>query len=325
MKQNFIDHQTEYESLRPFGVRLMSSVKEEMAKIFHDEKITLAFPIQARLKEWSSIEQKSSSGRFKINKTITELQDLVGFRIILLFLSDIDKVLNLFKDSFSVERNYYTQDRLKSDQFGYSSLHIIAKIPTEWMKVPSFKGLDNISFEIQVRTLSQHMWAEVSNIFQYKQEENTPKELLRSIGRLSALLETVDLEFERLTNLREDYINNIPSEPSKKTDIELNVDVLAETMDKMLPENNKAFDEDYAGLLHDLKQRKIIKLNKFIDFINENLDFATQEDKEFVARIINEGRSYNSSRLIKGVYFNHSGLIRMMLGRNDPGYSTPFT
>ena len=53
-------------------------------------------------------------------------------------------------------KQYDTSERLKDDQFGYSSIHIVAALPSEWLKVPTMSGLEDLKAEIQVRTLAQH-------------------------------------------------------------------------------------------------------------------------------------------------------------------------
>lgn len=58
--------------------------------------------------------------------------------------------------------------------------------------------MSGLKAEVQVRTVTQHVWAAASHVLQYKQEASVPLPVRRSIYRVSALLETVDLEFERV-------------------------------------------------------------------------------------------------------------------------------
>jgi putative GTP pyrophosphokinase len=308
----------EYENLRLQCDRTTDVVKNEIEKIFLNEGISLGFPIQKRVKKWESILEKLNSGRFNIKKSVTELQDLSGIRIILLFKSDVEKVCTLLKANFEEIKTYNPIDKLQNDQFGYASVHVIAKIPKEWAKVPSFNGLDQIQFEIQVRTLSQHMWAEASNIFQYKQEQNVPKELLRSIGRASALLETVDLEFERLLIQRENYRSELHVTSKESKTLILNVDLLSATLENMLPAENKYEVEDFASLLEDLEFFKINTVEELTKLITQYQKQAIAEDKEMVQeRLLNHSKLKISLkdklRLGKGVFFTYTGLVRTML------------
>ena len=67
---------------------------------------------------------------------------------------------------------------------------------------------------------------------QYKQEDSVPAPMRRAIHRVSALLEVVDLEFERLLKERESYRSD--SGPIN-TDAILNVDLLEHLLDALLP------------------------------------------------------------------------------------------
>ena len=311
----------EYNQLKPNLDRFREALLIQIEKLLEIKRIPLGFPIQNRTKEWSSIVEKIESGRYNINKSVMELQDLVGLRIILLFNRDVENVCKLIQENLEVLRQYDTAERLKDDQFGYSSFHIIISIPKVWQSVPTFLGLEEYIAEIQVRTLSQHTWAEASLELQYKQEENVPRPLLRSIGRVSALLETVDLEFERLLKERELYKKSLDTELSSTVNPQLNVDILEAILDKYLPEKNKDTYEPYASLLEDLKLFNINDKNKLEELINRQLKSSLEIDKHIVQEIIEAGKDkkkyvpYRTSkeRIAKGVFYTHIGLIRAMI------------
>lgn len=111
-------------------------------------------------------------------------------------MRDVKRVSDLLSQNFVILRQYDTGERLKKDQFGYSSIHVILEVPEEWLKVPTISGLAGFVAEVQIRTLAQHIWAEVSHTLQYKREDNVPDPLVRDIHRLSALLETLFSPFE---------------------------------------------------------------------------------------------------------------------------------
>ena len=273
-------------------------------------------PIQSRIKSFVSISEKHSSKRFNINKSILELQDLVGIRLILLFKPDIEEVIGCVKANFNIIKEYNAEDKLEYNQFGYSSKHVIISLSDNWLSVPTFKDLSAFSAEVQIRTMSQHIWAESSTLLQYKTEQNVPKVLLRSIGRISALLETVDLEYERLLMSREGYIQKIEIE----NESELNVDTLKLLLNKTLPNDNLDGNEDYSSVLIDITSLNINSLPELEKMINENLPRAVSQDKQIVDQIAGDiklGRisdyNYNIDRQEKGVFFNHIGLIRSIL------------
>lgn len=84
----------EHQVLFPKYESLCMEVSRQLSHIMEKEKINLAVPIQYRAKSLYSITDKLKQGRFNIKKSITELQDLAGLRIITLFKRDAIKLFN---------------------------------------------------------------------------------------------------------------------------------------------------------------------------------------------------------------------------------------
>ncbi|MDI9882419.1 GTP pyrophosphokinase [Flectobacillus longus] len=300
-------------------------VSNQIQHLLEKENIQLAVPIQYRVKTFMSISNKITQGRYSIKKSVLELQDLSGIRIITLFTIDALKVVELIKQQFEIIKEYNTADKLEDTQFGYSSFHIVGKLRENWLDVPSFSQYKDLKFEIQIRTLSQHSWAEVSNIFQYKSEDNVPKQLKRSISRISALLETVDLEFERLLKDRTAYKEDIQHQDT--TDLILNVDLLEEVLNKKLPIEHKIVNEDYSVLLDNLTVLGYESVNKLSDLIDSYLEETIIENKRIIDGFMSlfqkdkdtnsfetyALRGHEEDRIKNGVFFTQCGLIRQML------------
>lgn len=302
--------------------KFKNSLVIQIEQLLEHNHVALGFPIQNRTKDWSSISDKVKNGRFSIKKTIFEMQDLVGLRIILLFKPDALKVCDLIEKNLHVVRKYDTVSKLKEYQFGYSSTHFVVSIPKEWSKVPTFSNMENYKAEIQIRTLSQHIWAEASNELQYKSEENVPKPLLRSIGRISALLETVDFEFERLISERNSYLKTLSTDLKITSTARLNVDNLKAIINEILPEIYRDEDEAYSELLHELNYFGIDDTIKLSDFLNKNVKEAIKSDQKIVKELkslkgnpdlINDHEyEYEPERVKLGIFYNHTGLIRQI-------------
>ncbi len=295
----------EYYDLQPKYKRLKDSILHQIEQILDNENISLGFPLQSRIKDFNSIQEKIESGRFNIKKSILELQDVIGIRVILLFSRDVSKVCELLDQTFDVIKKYDTSEKMMENQFGYSSKHYIIKIPSDWKKVPSFNGLEELIVEIQIRTISQHTWSEASNILQYKNEENVPKQMKRSISRVSALLETVDLELERLLEERNSYKTSISESPLN--DSQLNVDILENILDEKLPKLNKINRrEPYSALLNDLKSFDINTSEELKNLIDSNLKEILEVDSEEVKIRIGNKKlpEEDRNRIENGVFFS---------------------
>lgn len=307
----------DYESKQVSAGRFCSALVGQIKELTSQNNISLAVPIESRVKSWSSISSKIEGSNLKL-KDILQLNDLVGVRLILLFKRDLDRCRKLIEENLEIIKQEDTASRLDESQFGYQSYHYVIKLPKEWLSIPTFKDFDEYQAEIQIRTIAQHIWAVASHNLQYKQEDNVPKTLRRSIYRVSALLETVDLEFERVLSEREEYVKELKPETQDET---LNVDLLRKIMDAHLPIENRVDDEKYSDLILTLSLDNITKSSELIELINEKLELVLEYDAKKAEQIKKNSEGvykdlYNESeidRASRGVFHGHTDLILLML------------
>jgi putative GTP pyrophosphokinase len=246
-------------------------------------KIPIAFNTYGRLKEYESIEEKNNSKRFVIKNSITELNDLVGLRIVLLFPEYKDKVIDLLLEEFKPIIDYKKNIPVV-DKFGYSSAHLILGIKDEWLKTPHWIEHADKKIEIQVRTLSEHIWAETSHSLFYKREENIPKIITRDLYRLSALLEVVD---EKLQNIKDgvsehfEFIEICPYETI------LTLDLNSETFKRVMKENSNGqynLDDNQNRELSSRIERDYNILNTVVlnELISGKIDLENFEIKKYI-------------------------------------------
>ncbi|QAZ65968.1 GTP pyrophosphokinase [Solidesulfovibrio carbinolicus] len=290
---------------------LKQNTLDQLVRLFEKHELTLGVPLEGRVKSWSSIVEKIDRKSLDIDK-ITDLHDLVGIRIILLFIKDIATVDNIIRKNFNISGTEDTSDRLDESQFGYKSQHYIVQIQEDWLNVPTWRDFKGINIEIQLRTLSQHIWATSSHKLQYKIESNVPKQLRRSIHRISALLEIVDMEFDRILIERAKYKESIRSDLD--TSEILNVDTLARILDELLPKGNKSESENYSKLLSNLMELNVDTPEKLKKLIKENNKAIIESEEERLSY----ARSHNyigtsKDRVNRGVFFTHVGLAREAL------------
>jgi putative GTP pyrophosphokinase len=312
----------EYRGLAPLAETFCSEVSRQLNQMLSDAGIPLGFPIEFRVKTWASLTEKLDRKSFQLS-TITDLSDLIGLRIILLFRRDVEATCAAIEQHFEVLESYDTQERLREDQFGYSSKHFIIRLPEHWLALPTFSQLGSFKAEIQVRTIAQHIWAAASHNLQYKQEENVPIPVRRSISRVSALLETVDLELERVLDERQEYRATLAA-TSMEEIVEdevriLDVDLLQRLLSEGFPAENKAETEDYGELLRALSQRGIVTSKQLQDVISANIGEVLAEEKKYVntnQELMKKGARVHGTdedRAERGVYFTHAGLLRRIL------------
>jgi ppGpp synthetase/RelA/SpoT-type nucleotidyltranferase len=304
------DLQKEYRRLEPTASRFAADLSGQLQHLLRGAGVPLGAPIEHRVKSWDSITEKLDRKHIELNQ-VADLSDLVGLRLMLLFKRDVEKCSEIIAKTFEVIENENTGSRLKSDQFGYQSLHFLVRMPGTWLGVPSLKEFVGFKAEIQVRTLAQHIWAGASHFMQYKHEESVPEQIRRSIHRVSALLETVDLEFERVLDERAEYLEEI-AKPTQ--DAKLNVDLLARILDDALPASNKAPYEPYSELLASLGTYGIETANELSELLGHTREAVLAVDNKRVQVAKKAWFSGESlKRIERGVFYSHVGLVRVAL------------
>ncbi len=299
---------TNYDKVKPLAEKFMAALCEQLESILLTHGITLGVPLERRIKSFESISGKIERNEISL-RSIIDLDDFIGIRLILLFKRDLDKIHKVIMDTFDVVRYEDAGARLTETQFGYQSVHYIVKFPDSWLGIPSLSDFGDFKAEVQVRALAQHIWAATSHVLQYKQESSVPIPIKRSIYRVSAILETVDLEFERLLNERESYISEVDT---SQEHAKLNVDLVKRILDELLPAENKDDHEPYGELMEELLHFDVDTVGKLRQLIQSNLTEILNEDKRLATGALMKKNFIGTSRerAERGVYFVHVGLVR---------------
>ncbi len=153
--------------------------------------------ITARVKAAQSIQGKLARPE-KTYQSLTDLTDLLGVRVITYFEDGVDEVARRIEASLDVDLTHTIDKRAFEalDRFGYRSLHYICHAPPELLdEHGQGEELRGLRFEIQVRTILQHAWAEIEHDMGYKSSTELPAVLRRRFSRLAGLLELADEEF----------------------------------------------------------------------------------------------------------------------------------
>ncbi len=299
----------EYENGVGKWEKLRSTMFQQLDELFTQNGIILGVPMESRVKSWDSIQEKFER-KVLVQPKLTDLDDLVGARAILLFKSDLAHADKLIRDTFQVLGSEDTAKRLNEAQFGYQSQHYTVCLPKNWLEMPSLSNLGGIKVEIQVRTLAQHVWAVASHKLQYKHEQSVPPPLRRTINRISALLETVDLEFDRVLEEKKKYLEiSVKAEDGLER---LNVDNLASIMDGLLPVKNKKIAEPYEEFFRQLTKLEIKTAAQLKAIWNKHKNEVLLQEASIVGTRAEKSDYVGTSkeRIDSGVFNTHVGLMR---------------
>ena len=155
--------------------------------------------VESRIKEEGSLRGKLLRKGDKY-RSLSDITDLLGVRIITFYIDDVDKVASLVERLFDIDWDNSIDKRkiLRTDTFGYLSLHYICSIPEAAGDAAGLKDAGKFRFEVQMRTLLQHAWANMNHDTGYKSGVEVPNEYLRNMNRLAGMLELADEQFSRI-------------------------------------------------------------------------------------------------------------------------------
>ena len=305
----------DYVSLVPKYKSLCDGIAAQLSALLDRANLSLAMPITTRVKEWDSLVEKCERNGLS-PKSVVEIGDISGIRVVFLFMRDEKIGRRLIEENLVILSREDTVERLSSDQFGYGSIHYQVRPKPEWLAVPTMAELGGLQAEIQVRTVSQHIWAEVSHALQYKREAQVPDPIKRSLYRVSALLDLVDLEFERFLEDRDAYEESLKA---GTLEAQLNPDIVRRIVADYLPIENASDEENYGDLLDDLTAAGVTRVEELVAMIEAKRDQVNAleaADLEATRTAVREGKEVGDQekdRLDRGVYNSRVGLVKLAL------------
>jgi ppGpp synthetase/RelA/SpoT-type nucleotidyltranferase len=328
-------YQDQQEALEALGVSVRHIAESALKKSeipFHSVKY--------RVKSISPVLEKIARKQYGPN--LSKFTDLVGIRVICLSPSHLDPVIHIIEDEFNVLEIVDKRPRADSQQFGYSSIHLVCKVKdTERGKLTEFSALADTAFEIQVRTILQEAWSEMDHRLVYKTQTAAPAEIQRLITRLSIALESADELFQQIFDRRRDYVNQLEqTKPAQLVDEPLNIDSLNEVMRRVYPWAHgwkEDRDQEYLSqnlnfLLKELDSVGIKSAGQLTSVLEKWRDTVSNESKEAFKVASKPPVSENTHKYAlptsawqvkTGHFYVPLGLVRKSLGHEFPNYRPP--
>ncbi len=301
----FEDLKIEYNK-RNSCFELLKSEAERMLE-YSVNKANIKFhSISSRVKNLESLNDKIE--RKQIENPFYEITDIVGLRIVCLFLSQISEIEKVIEKSFVILSKDDKIEDYEDSSFGYMSAHFIVKMKDNI----HYSDIKGIPFEIQVRTLSMDTWASISHHLDYKSKDVVPTELKREFYALSALLYIADTSFERFYNKRQESLDVIDEALEKNKfslNQEINLDTLAAYLQRKYPDRTQPKTSSEIKNLSEL----IIELEKVGCKKLSEIDSAVNANKTKLKK--REDEKSNGS-----LFYSAVGAVRMTFRLINPDF-----
>lgn len=204
-------------SLKVWGNFVDNCLTTEILSHFSKENIVKILPSH-RIKDEKSFLFKALYRKKPYKNPFIDIEDKIGTRIVVLKSSDIEKVANEIlkfpKWKSKITKNIQQEIEDKPNIFDYQSLHIVVE-PAEEDLTFDKAIRPCLACEIQIRTLLQHAFAEVSHDSTYKGPYKNDKGILRHLAKSMALMEATDDYFCNIFALMSDdkrYYSNYMNE-----------------------------------------------------------------------------------------------------------------
>lgn len=186
--------------------------------------------VWARVKDWPSLKSKArkrnKDGSPQYPEPWRDIHDIIGVRVTTYHSTEIPSAIAVLRDSFKVHRNVdKTTETRVSGTFGYGSHHLVLEVDGSIDELSDYRGL---IFEVQIRTVLQHAWAEFEHDIRYKRGPEEPDPAVdRAFTLAAGLIELADQQFDLIASIQN-------SEATTDDDVELSAETLPGVLAVML-------------------------------------------------------------------------------------------
>jgi len=285
----------------PLWEELLNDISDTISNKLQAEE--LKFTLKKRVK---SLESLNAKKRRLVNIGLNQnqkIKDLLGLRFIVPFLEDVERVVEIIKESFDVVDIERKSEALSYREFAYDSVHMEISLENPSIELPDFCCQ---SCEIQIRTILQEAWAEIEHDLVYKSdiEFQDNKAIRKKLAALNANLVLSDMIFQEIRDKQKEL--EIWGRERFK---ELQKRAKGISIDS-LPKYQVAIEKDDWE-----KKQKEESANNLEISLLKALEAHNDEKYSRAIDLYSEALSTDPPLKVRAIIYNHRGLAFFMLNK----------
>ena len=227
------------------------------------------FNSTSRIKSESSLLHKLETGKYSMQEGGRKIQDIIGIRINLFYLEDMDICEKILEETFLLDN--WSKTKNEENKFEAQKCNGVFRIPSKYLRnIPASvwnKPFDQ-TFEVQLRTVLFEGWHEIEHEMRYKYKLGSDsketdlwtghEDLSRVMNSIIANLELCDWSIMQIFN----SIHDSQYKPKNWENAIRSKYRLRITQDPLKPELREYLDNnpDIVAQFHTVSKRELVEI-----------------------------------------------------------------
>jgi len=227
------------------------------------------FNSTSRIKSESSLLHKLETGKYSMQEGGRKIQDIIGIRINLFYLEDMDICEKILEETFLLDN--WSKTKNEENKFEAQKCNGVFRIPSKYLRnIPASvwnKPFDQ-TFEVQLRTVLFEGWHEIEHEMRYKYKLGSDsketdlwtghEDLSRVMNSIIANLELCDWSIMQIFNsIQDSQYKEKNWENAIRSKYRLRI-----TQDPLKPELREYLDNnpDIVAQFHTVSKRELVEI-----------------------------------------------------------------
>ncbi len=271
MDYSIYDYNSDEKLLQEHEIEEINNVKMSLLNTLVTKlnNAGIYFNSTSRIKSESSLLHKLETGKYSMQEGGRKIQDIIGIRINLFYLEDMDICEKILEETFLLDN--WSKTKNEENKFEAQKCNGVFRIPSKYLRnIPASvwnKPFDQ-TFEVQLRTVLFEVWHEIEHEMRYKYKLGSDsketdlwtghEDLSRVMNSIIANLELCDWSIMQIFNsIHDSQYKEKNWENAIRSKYRLRI-----TQDPLKPELREYLDNnpDIVAQFHTVSKRELVEI-----------------------------------------------------------------